>query len=440
MRPRRLGGIVLLVPFAVFAVAAGCTALTDTTTSDTSTTEGAPIVEIDPAGFLGDVLCADVPGAMRSYVVTFVDLGPETDDGSTAPGYPVALPSSEPTPCSQRVAFTNGVVGHRYVAEIDGYEEDATTLAAACSQKPDYGQCIANVVVGAIGNALCQNDADCKTTTGCQGKCKEAQLEVEAADGTCQPVKDGGNVKACVFESCSASKLKCVGSPKAKAPLGAGACVKDADCFALGCYGQCKKEPLQVLQAADGTCKTVLGDDNQAMQAGVCIYTPVIGDRHMVKHGTATAVSPRWQTPATEPCGWVNQVTAQAYQRISIGPCAPLVDSGGTSATGIRVIPSATLDSLACLTATDGGTTGTVTAFDVEPADAALTPSTNIACSSTDGTLYEQGVVGGKEYVFTVKAYEDGQAAPTRQAKCFATAHAGVIVLAKCDPLVAIAP
>jgi len=431
MRPRRSGGIVLLVPFALYGFAAGCNALTDTSAT-TTTTSGQPIIEIDPASFLGGVVCADLPGAMRSYVVTFNDLGPppEVDGGPSAPGFPIALPSSEPTPCSQRVAFANGVAGHRYTAEIDGYEQDASALAAACSQKPAYAQCIGNVTTGPLGNGLCTADKDC-VTGNCKGKCLDAQLEVEAADGTCKPVKDGGNVKACVYADCATVKTKCVGQPKAKAPLGAGACTEDAECFALGCFGQCKKEPLQAL-SSKGECATVLGAGNQAMQAGVCIYTQVSGDRHMVTVGTAEPVSPRWKTPSSDPCGGVRGILAQELQRISVSPCAPLDGDGTPSTTGVQVIPSATLGLLAC----DGDGDGTITKFDVEPAG--LTPQTNVPCDSGDGALFEQGVVGGKAYVFAVRAYENGQAAPTRQASCFATAKEGVIVLAKCDPLVPI--
>ncbi|MFT3773050.1 MAG: hypothetical protein QM820_47315 [Minicystis sp.] len=189
MRLRRSGWLVLPVSLALYVLAAGCDALTDTST-DTSTTTlvGQPIVELDPAEFLDatpDVLCAKVPGAMQSYVVTFFDLGPKTDDGLPAAGYPVTLSSSDPTPCSQRVAFTNGVPAHRYVAAVDGYEEDASTLQGVCSQKPAYAQCI-SVGKAPLGGGLCETDADC-FANGCYGRCR-ALPKQELMGATCQTV------------------------------------------------------------------------------------------------------------------------------------------------------------------------------------------------------------------------------------------------------------
>jgi hypothetical protein len=106
------------------------------------------LVDVRPEEFLGSVPCLDAPGAMRRYVATVYDLGPELEDGDMESecggaggaggagadddkGF--ALPSSTirrgaeeatPIPCTQRVGFSRIVVGHRYWAEIDGYDRD----------------------------------------------------------------------------------------------------------------------------------------------------------------------------------------------------------------------------------------------------------------------------------------------------------------------------
>lgn len=100
------------------------------------------LVEVRPEQFLDTVPCRDAPGAMRRYVATVYDLGPEPEDGEEDEcgdagagdgdkGF--ALPSStierggdmaSAIPCTQRVGFSRIVIGHRYWAEIDGYDRD----------------------------------------------------------------------------------------------------------------------------------------------------------------------------------------------------------------------------------------------------------------------------------------------------------------------------
>lgn len=96
----------------------GCNEETDTTT-DTETSSLLSIY-VQPSLFIGDVPCSSAPGAMRSYVATLVD--------RTNPEVPFTLPSSLPTPCSMGVRFNDVVAGHRYTAEIDGYEAFADEI------------------------------------------------------------------------------------------------------------------------------------------------------------------------------------------------------------------------------------------------------------------------------------------------------------------------
>jgi hypothetical protein len=104
------------------------------------------LVEVSPDDFLGRVRCIDAPGAMRRYVATVFDIdafrdpedeSSEPDAGSSdCPPYDdavFALPSSTvrrgdghvtAMPCTQNVGFSRIVAGHRYYAEIDGYDRD----------------------------------------------------------------------------------------------------------------------------------------------------------------------------------------------------------------------------------------------------------------------------------------------------------------------------
>jgi hypothetical protein len=110
---------------ALTAVALAACADTGTITN---TVVHPTLVEVWPSEFLGGVPCLDAPGAMRSYVATVWDTGPAYNpagvpmppDPATYP--PFALPSSGPVACTQPVGFARIVPGHRYVADVDGYD------------------------------------------------------------------------------------------------------------------------------------------------------------------------------------------------------------------------------------------------------------------------------------------------------------------------------
>jgi hypothetical protein len=111
---------------ALFSMAA-VTACTGTGTTISVPLPATAII-VDPAEFLGDVPCfpifgdsADEPGGpMRRYVATLVSVR----SGGALDASAVALPSSPPTRCSDRVSFQRVVNGTAYVAEIDGYDVD----------------------------------------------------------------------------------------------------------------------------------------------------------------------------------------------------------------------------------------------------------------------------------------------------------------------------
>lgn len=107
---RSFAGLALLF-------AASCAATTDTTT----TTAVVPTsLTIDPATFVGNVACSNLPGALKSYVATLSE--------TKANGHQVELASSPPTPCSQPVEFRYVVDGHQYTVSVDGYDRAANAL------------------------------------------------------------------------------------------------------------------------------------------------------------------------------------------------------------------------------------------------------------------------------------------------------------------------
>jgi hypothetical protein len=102
----------------------GCGSETSTTTTEQDT-----IVAVSPDDFLGDVVCADRAGAMRRYVATLIDVSDDlVDAGSEVNEF--VLPSSEPIECTHAVGFGRVVTGHRYVADIEGYEQTRLEPAA----------------------------------------------------------------------------------------------------------------------------------------------------------------------------------------------------------------------------------------------------------------------------------------------------------------------
>lgn len=428
MRPR------LISALTVVSLIAGC-AYTSTSTTTTTGVLGEPTVEIDPAIFLYDVPCAAVPGGMQSYVATFFDLGPvdwvQDDDNRI---YPLQLPSSPPTRCSQPVRLAYAATGHQYVVAIDGYQQAPDELASTCSIKPHHATCVGEASSAPLAGGLCTSDSDCVLVGAnpCQGTCEMQSLEVQGPGGTCEIVHEKGKntpilVKACDYSSCASVPKACVGDVK-RAPEGAGFCSRDADCFAAGCYGRCISQALQHKDSS-GACAVV-----PDATISVCRYDPTPGDRHMVDPKTFASISPRWTSPPDEPCGVDDPAVPADYQTAEIFACGPLDDLGPMSPTGVRVEPAA------AIVPPDSGelTCGVIARFEVKPTDPSLAAQ-GVSCS-VDASVSYQGLVPAQEYGFTVEAYEGSEAAPSQAAWCVAKTVAGLIVHAVCDPLAPIEP
>jgi hypothetical protein len=142
--------------FAGSAVA--CDDVTSSTT-DTVYTE----VYIDPSSFRGEVPCSDLPGGMKAFVGTLIDVS--ATDANTEPSLRVALPSSPPTGCSSRTGFSSVTAGHFYIGEIDGYDREICPAAA-----PTPG-CISPLGGATSGSRVMVDDAGAvvapRWTTAC---------------------------------------------------------------------------------------------------------------------------------------------------------------------------------------------------------------------------------------------------------------------------------
>ena|GEM_PF-683491 len=80
------------------------------------------LVTVSPNTFGKGVLCGDIEGAWRSYVATLTDV--------TDPDKPFVLASSNPSTCIMPISFSWVIPGHKYVADIDGYEQHHSKLVS----------------------------------------------------------------------------------------------------------------------------------------------------------------------------------------------------------------------------------------------------------------------------------------------------------------------
>lgn len=123
-RPPRISALLLafLAPFS-----AACTETpTTTTTTDDASSGLTPALIIRPREFLGDVPCSAAPGAMRSYTATLIDhLSSKDPETGEVVEQTFTFPTSLPTSCGQGVRFDEGVGGHFYSVQIEGYEDFA---------------------------------------------------------------------------------------------------------------------------------------------------------------------------------------------------------------------------------------------------------------------------------------------------------------------------
>ncbi len=115
-----------LVSLSVFALAAlGCETTTDSSLIDSVSGSVTTSLLVDPSEFLGDIPCANISGAMQSYVAFIYDV--------TNLQNVVTLPAAPPVSCSAGVTFSQVVVGRQYRVKIDGYDVPASKLVPLAS-------------------------------------------------------------------------------------------------------------------------------------------------------------------------------------------------------------------------------------------------------------------------------------------------------------------
>ncbi len=84
-------------------------------------------IGVDPADFLGDVPCANAPGALRTYQVVLTDVTPDLPGGD---GTQFELPASSVLSCNQQVTFDFVVPGHSYIASVSAFDRDDLSAQA----------------------------------------------------------------------------------------------------------------------------------------------------------------------------------------------------------------------------------------------------------------------------------------------------------------------
>jgi hypothetical protein len=133
---RGLAGLGLLAAASAGAAGAGCD---DATTPSTAVYYTS--IFADPQTFKGNLTCGPYKGAMRSVVMTLIDVS--ADGADVDPKARFVLPSTPPTGCNSLVSYGAVVPGHVYVAELDVYDRPACSSPGA----PPDG-CIAALALG----------------------------------------------------------------------------------------------------------------------------------------------------------------------------------------------------------------------------------------------------------------------------------------------------
>lgn len=131
---RVLAGVVVTSALSAILAATGCTS----TSADTSTVLYSSIY-VDPSSLRGDLVCGTSEGAMRSLVLTLIDVtgaGADTDEKAR-----YVLPSTPPTSCHQKPSYGAVVPAHEYVGEVDIYDRPS------CRESPATG-CIEPLAEG----------------------------------------------------------------------------------------------------------------------------------------------------------------------------------------------------------------------------------------------------------------------------------------------------
>lgn len=150
------------------------------------------------------------------------------------------------------------------------------------------------------------------------------------------------------------------------------------------------------------------------------------GSRTMLRKADQTPVVPRWKAACDPVITSLDENVA-----FSDAQCSKLQDQG-SSLTGIKVIPTASLGLLAC-----GGKDG-LASFNISPTAPALPPLLGVACEGGVAE-YTQGIEPGATYTFNLDAYT-AEGKKFGSSSCAARTREGLTVIAACAPLTRLPP
>ena len=280
-------------------------------------------VGVHPDDFLGEVGCSLNPGAMRSYVLTLFAWDNAEDVT------PFVVGSTGPAPCSLLAGFRDViVVGKRYSAEIDAYEEAPSELAPLGD--PSSG---ARQMVLREGAGLAVPRWTTRCATGA-ANAATARLNELVRVRPCEPLQDAESSDTAIAigpetvlgdNPCAVAESIDIAHPLSVAPLACDAepflllatagerysfyvtaqsvdgLTRGSECFVVAVAGQ-TVEPSCSALSAEGTIRVSLAGVETSSGEPVCpaghYYTVSIGADNL--------------TPVPIPCGAVAQTSALA--------------------------------------------------------------------------------------------------------------------------------
>ena len=160
----------------------GCTG--DDTVDDNRVVQTGVVV--DPAEFLGDLPCADIDGAPKSYVATVVELADEN-------GEERRLGPANPVSCGTPVVFLDIRGGRRYGAEISVFDVPADQAAG---QTPSWTTTCGLTGAGAADIAAGRQTRirGCEPITGPGTATTSVVVDASSAAGSLGCASDGGEI------------------------------------------------------------------------------------------------------------------------------------------------------------------------------------------------------------------------------------------------------
>ncbi len=355
-------------------------------------------VYVDPTDFTGGVACGSAEGAMQSYVATLIDV--------TA-AQPLIIGSSPPTDCRLSVGFSQIVLGHFYVAQIDAYTQPACGFQQLTSPAGG-GQCLvpAGPTVPGVNGA---------PDTVSSGWGSGVRAQVLAVNG--QAPAPGSFVDPAWTTSCGRVRTAPDGGDPVCTSSAAGASGSSGQAGTGGQAGAAGQGGAGQGGAGAGGASGGAGASGSGTSgSGTSNGTGGSLDDVPGSSGQSYVPPPYRTFCSTDPTEAVYQVNAR------IAGCVALAAPTGTAS--IRLTTDALRGSLPC-----GSVAGTIARFSVQQ-DGGDTRTPDCG----EDLLYTD-LTPGAYVQWRVFAYEQGSTTPRWGATCRGRAQAGLTVTATCDAL-----